>query len=199
MGREHRKPELAMKLLNLNTLGRSLCPAGSGAGEHCSCFARWTAWGDHIIPRFKSVPLQVFRAFLPTTILTWLVECCFFYPGHDSLCAGFWPPVKVVAFRMYFWGFAMHKGLLTEQEGAPWAPGVTLGLWDATGKVTIIGVSFHAKCKLICLTFLSHGNSPKCTSWRAYYKENKEILHNNLQLYSWSQSWHRWGTLLYIN
>lgn len=35
-----------------------------------SCFARWTVWGDHITPLFKSIPVQVFRAFLPAAILT---------------------------------------------------------------------------------------------------------------------------------
>lgn len=35
-----------------------------------SCFARWTVWGDHITPLFKSIPVWVFRAFLSPAILT---------------------------------------------------------------------------------------------------------------------------------
>lgn len=121
MGREHRKPELAMKLLNLNTLGRSLCPAGSGAGEHCSCFARWTAWGDHIILLFKSVPLQVFRAFLPTTILAWLVECCFFL-------------------HLLSWAWQLVCWVLTSSESCCFSY-VLLGFCNAQGSVDWAGGS----------------------------------------------------------
>lgn len=164
------------------------------------CFARWTVWGDYIIPLFK--PLQVFRAFLPTTILTWLGECCFFLhlPSwtRHTYELGF-------AFVVCSWGFAMqpeHKSLFTRD----WAGGSSVGSRSHSGLVRCYREGkdhwslFPSKRQTDMFDFSLSWQLPQVHQLTcAYYKVNKEILLNNLQLCSRSQSWHRWDTLSYVN
>lgn len=206
MGREHRKPQLAMKLLNLNTLHKGLCLAGSGAGEHCSCFVRWTVWGDHITLLFKSIPVQVFRTFLPTAILTWLGGCWVFL----HLLSLTWHPMfwdltssENSCFCCVLLGFC---NAAWAQESIDWAGGSSVPFRSHTGDVSCYRKGrdhwslFPCKMQTDVFAFALWWQFPQMQHLTcAYYKVNKEILHSNLQLYSWSQSWHRWDTLLCIN
>lgn len=146
----------------------------------------------------------MFRAFLPTTPLTWLGECCFFL----HLFSLTWHPMfwdlsssECSCFCCALLGFC---NAAWAQESIDWAGGSPVGSRSHTGAVRCCSKDHWSlfPCKMQTDVFdfaLSWQFSQMHQFTCAYCKVNKEILHNNLQLYSWSQIWHRWDTLLYLN
>lgn len=154
----------------------------------------------------SSLNLSLYRCSAPSSLLTWLGECCFIL----NLLSLTWHPMC--------WGLSSSEssgfccallGLCNAawaQESIDWAGGNSVGSRSHTGDVRCYREGkdcwslFPCKMQTDVFDFAVSWQFPQMhqLTW-AYYKVNKEFLHNNLQLYSWSQSWHRWDTLLYIN